>query len=768
MGKEQPRHAFFLSDFAISTTITAMTSELIQKLRARLVENRAVLLGWLIVAWVMAQIQTYVCGQDPYLYIYSARGLVQAGFSLSQIAKVASYMAPGYPLLLAASIKVFGFFAPYWVNFFLTLGLLTLLVQLTRRIVGSRFNEDIFVISLLFLLLRGYGLNPHFLLYAFRGAPALFMMFLGMLLVWETGKRSCPSWLAVAAGCALLVASSIREPAALAFVGPLLMLPCRKENRKQAMVSFLLILVPGLIAAGILGCLIAAGVVEPNFQIRLWFSRFSGTGMTVFLGGLRANTARIYGFLLESLQLGFEHRVWRWCGPVLMLAGLWRMRRNLAAWLYFILPGVTFFLFYACYKAHRRFFLTTLIFFAPVFAGGVEWVFSAIKRFAVGRMRLSPRLVQTVLVLLLLVPLARTIHTMGPWGPDVSLSEAKELQRVIKSASIPGGKVIIEQRCSILVDPLITLTDVQPEAATKVRALLQTNGSAVFAKPVTEACFSRSVRYKGAFAEEIVKHYADVIPILDGSDRPLTWTVDEAVFSLTRVVPWSHTNVTKEIMLEPGKDAVIWLDLRSARKCSRKIVVSAADGSLLASCILKKSGLRAIHVPGALVKDREAIVKVSGSEPMPYAVVHDVVSEGRAALFPVSSERSLSVGKWFQAPFLTGDATEKYAARFVDGGVLLLPTPQGNGHYTMRIHLDMDTRAVSGEEITVKYSLGDSLVAERKALLAGGMTGHDIEIEGVGTGDEIPVRLDVVPPDCRGTHFRIHAVGLSFTKTDTD
>ncbi len=82
--------------------------------------------------------QTYVCPQDPStIYLPLARSIADTGFSLESIRSTASWMAPGWPCVLAMSMKVGGPFAPAWIQ--LPIGCLFLLAlwRLLVRLTGN-------------------------------------------------------------------------------------------------------------------------------------------------------------------------------------------------------------------------------------------------------------------------------------------------------------------------------------------------------------------------------------------------------------------------------------------------------------------------------------------------------------------------------------------------------------------------------------------------------------------------------------------------------
>ncbi|MBU1909601.1 MAG: hypothetical protein KJ726_06120 [Verrucomicrobia bacterium] len=165
-----------------------------------------------VVLWFHLRILTYVTAQDPFLYIRLARKLVAASFSPAEIVGVFAWMMPGYPLLLAAAIRLAGPFAPYWVNLPFTIGLFMLIALLARRLYADGLPLVAMTLYAVWIILGGHGLNPHFLLYPFRESPMLFFCLLGFLLILVAREKGRVTGY-VLAGLSFLLAGAIREPA---------------------------------------------------------------------------------------------------------------------------------------------------------------------------------------------------------------------------------------------------------------------------------------------------------------------------------------------------------------------------------------------------------------------------------------------------------------------------------------------------------------------------------------------------------------------------
>lgn len=171
------------------------------------------LLGCGALVFMLLRIRTFVTGQDPFWYIALARQVLEGRTLADELAPGLAFVAPGYPLILALSISLFGPFAPYGVNVVFGIVFVCVLVVLSRRVYGPGSSPTIVLFATLYVVVSGYDLNAHFLLYPFRGMPIYALMFLGFLLIHAAGDTRGGAGLAVASGTCFLAAIGIREPA---------------------------------------------------------------------------------------------------------------------------------------------------------------------------------------------------------------------------------------------------------------------------------------------------------------------------------------------------------------------------------------------------------------------------------------------------------------------------------------------------------------------------------------------------------------------------
>ena len=81
--------------------------------RSRLLMFAVLGLGTVFLCTVHQRILTYVCGNDPMLYMRAARVLCAPSlYGTEAVRKALTFVAPGYPLILAGAISVFGPLSP--------------------------------------------------------------------------------------------------------------------------------------------------------------------------------------------------------------------------------------------------------------------------------------------------------------------------------------------------------------------------------------------------------------------------------------------------------------------------------------------------------------------------------------------------------------------------------------------------------------------------------------------------------------------------------
>ena len=92
--------------------------------------------------WAYSRVHTYATGQDPRTYLLLAKGMLAGGGGVHP-----GLVAPGWPLVLAGVMRVFGVHAAFWTN-----------VPLFGMLVGALAD------SLGGARMRGFSYNHSFLM----------------------------------------------------------------------------------------------------------------------------------------------------------------------------------------------------------------------------------------------------------------------------------------------------------------------------------------------------------------------------------------------------------------------------------------------------------------------------------------------------------------------------------------------------------------------------------------------------------------------------
>ena len=117
-----------------------------------------------LLTFAMFKIQTYVCNHDPFVYISLARRILNEPWNSHEFIFGLSAITPLHTLILASSIKLFGIFAPYWVNFVFCLAFFFVLALLLRRMFQNRAAEAVTIFFLLYIMVCAYPMSLRFLL----------------------------------------------------------------------------------------------------------------------------------------------------------------------------------------------------------------------------------------------------------------------------------------------------------------------------------------------------------------------------------------------------------------------------------------------------------------------------------------------------------------------------------------------------------------------------------------------------------------------------
>lgn len=621
----------------------------------------ATLAAWLfclailvLAAW---QIRTAVSGQDDATHRIFARTILTADRASPEFRQALTHIAPGWPLFLALAIRAAGPWVTTWINVALAGLLLGLYLLVLRRVFRDDRAAGLGLLATLLILLRGYTLNAHFLLYAFRETPSFLFVAAGWLIFLLADSRRRPA-LFFAGGCAFVIAAAMREPAVCGAIGPYLWLLCRRrEDRVSRKGCFIGAILPWLLAGGawLVARQLAGGASSGQWQ--WWSARLLHTPAPAFWIAYGHSLRALLGFLWEAL--GFP---WLLLG-VLGVAGL---RRNRAALWFFLFSALAYLLLYATYTAHRRYALAVLLPLCPFAAYGLHL---AIEKLSVFSARLFRRPIagpaRILAAVLLAAGLVRTARGLQSWGPRIARHDVEQFGRDFREVARPEDLVVIEPICRHLGETLIYHLSHRP--ADPARA--GTEGGAkrcFYLEPLTRDCFP-----PGSFRRELagsasrrLRYRYDVQARTGPDGRLLELALGGGRYGVYEVRPWSATNVSARVTLPAGNTVVLWLDFKDATSNSaRRVEIRADAGAPLASWLVEDARFLQAFIFEKPAELRSAVVDVSGHLPGPADFIYAVVPAGKPARFDAGPLRSPSLEHWFEPSFV--------------GTALAMPTHQG-------------------------------------------------------------------------------------------
>ena len=491
--------------------------------------------------------QTYVCPQDPStIYLPLARSIADTGFSLESIRSTASWMAPGWPCVLAMSMKVGGPFAPAWIQ--LPIGCLFLLAfwRLLVRLTGNPAAAWLAVWATVLSWVAGPGNTFAFLFYPFRELPGL------TLTLWAVeraaGGRRPVAGLAAAgliAGVAL-----VRETLApVALTGALLAAILREGRPRERAARVAWLLAP-LLALAVLYAVVSDGA---NRQVAAVLSNLR-------LGLLPASPPAALLALIRALaaQMTFV-------GLLAALVPLARPGTRPAA---IILLGMT-----GCALAvhmllppHPRYTITCAA-LLPGLAG-------------LGLACLPPSLAHRVksfaLPLLVLVSLGFAL-TRKPWGEEVTRSDVRRTLRTVSDLLEPGYPLYMEPANRTLASCLRGFTSAWPQgnpAHPREGGLcLQPMNAAAHEDP------SAASRRRTPVDFQIRMAGYDLLPARGDTGAPLTiLRLGRGEYALHKVSPYPQREAVRALSgAHDPAECVYWIDLL-ALPADDRVLVELLDG----------------------------------------------------------------------------------------------------------------------------------------------------------------------------------------------
>lgn len=691
------------------------------------------------VLWVVQfRILTYVTGQDPFTYTRLAMDIVKAGFGLESIREVASFIMPGYPLLLAAVILVAGPLAVAWVNVVLLSIIFLLLFRLVRRWDMGGWAFSIIGLCLIWLIFRHGPLNPHFLFYAFRGPAQLLCIVAAFSLVVDSGPGLWSGRLRLSAACGLLlIGALIRETALLAWPALAAWMLGSAEWRRHRLQGIGWLAAP-LVAAGAgVGLLFLGMGWDPHTQAGLWLRALLDGGMAGFQFRLQS-----YLHILFVLE-------WGWIGTGLFIAGLWGLRRRWNALLLWIVPAVLWILFYSGYGIHRRFLLDSLFLLSVVSAIGAWYVIDGIGRLFPAHVRKAIPVVAAVLMLFLN---AQVIAHMVMWGPRIHRADIRRFVETVRVHADDDRRIYGEGRCPYLVETLMVYARTNPGDLWDRIDELTAETTLLYLQPTSRDHW----RGGGMATAPQVLHQADLVPLYKDDGTVVRVDLADLTYELFHVRAWHQVRV-KERIGDAAADGLFWLDFQSSDpEATRTISVRDAVGAVVASwTVADGNGLIPFALPDTAEDAGTLTVVVESTSPLPASLVTRPNAAHDPNGFTLVDERFPSVLEWLGDSIHISRPHDKWGAVFTDTADFEIPLPRGLSEGAYFVTFVLEPRPPNRQQtVRFEYRTGDPAATVYTDDLDQYRLWQEVRADAPFRSSTWPIALSVegLP---EGHHFRI-------------
>jgi hypothetical protein len=513
--------------------------------------------------WGYWRIHTYATGQDPRTFLLLAKGWLTGRVTVDP-----GFVVPGWPLVLAAVIKLFGIHAAFWSNVPLFVLLVRTLQLLLEELTGSFRRSAAMAAGAVLLLLGGYALNPHFLLWVFRQTPMYLAGVLAWLCLVRAVRRQAEGRLGAAAAwlggtmAATVAGVLVRETGVLLLPAMGLYLlavglgwagPDPAAGRPARGRWFLFALSAGIALAALIGGVLAT-----------WFLRLPlVTGQASYIiekaPVLLARPFREWPVLAMLAGIPEE---FGGIGLLALLLGIREaFRRGNRDFLFvFLLPALAYLVFDGLIKFHRRFFLSTLFFLAPLAMLGAvaagRWLAGMARRRLVragwpdGRLARAGRTARAAVWLALAGWGAWTVAHIVPWGLKVTSAEVDRAVEVLAPWTGPDRPLLVDGRTRYLNDVLEVFTDWPLEQVREEGlAGYVRNPPLVYVQPDDEAAIYRHGGVPSHSADAVLADHLSLVPLPGGGGG---FSLGNSSYRLVQVVPWTRRQAAVRLPPVPG------------------------------------------------------------------------------------------------------------------------------------------------------------------------------------------------------------------------
>lgn len=691
--------------------------------------------------WTWAQLRcvTYVVTSDPKLYLSLARTLAEAPAGSPEWRAALSQISPLWPGLLALAWRWGGSWAPYWLNWAIGLAWLPVWMAVARRRFGAGGAGGAAFAASFAWLLVAHPLEIEWLLHPYREMSTL--LFLAAM--WAANPSASGAlWRAGAAGTFGLAAVAAREPAVFLAAGPPLA-----------------ILLDPAVPLRTRGSRLLAFAAPFALAAAVWWATRQWTG----LGGW---TGQLQGFRHELIALSKWRRAagnfvdlsvmfvlgLGWIGAPAAAIGLARAarRRSRDLW-WWAVPAAAGLSFYAFYAAWPRYL--TLV-WAPATMLAADGLLTALGGLAD---RLGPRWMERIWAAATLAALGAAAIVVGS-DPEITLGPRiswREVRRAAERLDVAGGQagsvVWVERGCRVAESFILhhsTARLAWPGDASGLSA-------SRFLRPESSACFSAAkVRRGGLRVEEFLRFHGRLTPSVDGSIE-----LGGGQYRLMAFAPWSDDMPrTATNMVDLTADArVAWVDWRGAPLSRWRVEASAGDSAApVGRWEGTDNGLHPLVLPASLAGRKVEFAAVANG-PLPDVFVVDIQRGGRSVVFLGDENRRLSAMRWLEPPWALGALDDRHGAALVDGGVVRLPAPVGDGWARMRARLVLlPVGSPAGGQVAVDTGASGRTQAEVRA------SGAVIEavLERKAWPADGQIRLQRSPPGSSSSFLRLRDIRI--------
>jgi hypothetical protein len=718
------------------------------------------------------RIFTFVSGFDPMIYIRIARNMIVDGIVPSSLVDGSGMTAPGFPLILAVAIRLFGPAAPYWINPVIALALLPLLAVVLMRVGIPTRQAAVALPSALLLLISGYSLNAHFLLSPFRELPAFGMSVVGMWMLFAAADResACRRALALAAGAGActLATACIREPTALGMAGAVAWYAASRRSWRTKGAVLSCFLAP-FVLAGLAYLAVSRGHA-PNAQWTKWIDEVSHLGVATMFDRFMAIEPMVRLWFFQEMG-------WFW--SAMLLAGIWSLRTNPRALAAFLLPAVLLHLFYSFTEGHRRYLLSSLLYVAPVAGCGLGWIAETVASRLPERKQWISALPHSLAIAGVAAFMIAGTLKLTPAGPRVKWPQVEKAVLTLSRATSQQGShtglnaCASHDRVPILMTPcarygkdlVSSFTYAKATDIAKIsRSSLVHDSWLVLAGANAEAKFRGGYEaYHGISADAIAAHFANSEPACGWDQGASTFVLGHGLYTIFRTLPRVSTNAVCAVDLRPNSNNlhVVWLDFHhSDSPPDTTVSVCAADGSGETQvAVVRGEGFRSVILPSDTLPG-PVLLRMAASGPIPTNVTATAQTGDDSAQFILTTHRSPSVHNWFKHPFRRTTFGDECAAVIdQNGGRIAIPMPAAQSDLNVDLTLGVAETHRSKTPSSFRLLHDSATIGTMDLTPGSGQRPFSFRIGGVKARQTLVIDIGSTTPESRSV-WRIPSIDL--------